>query len=108
MSIIGAFLSACALAGVAGFPLPWVYFLVATVLGVAYGMAFSAIQTWIIHRAEPHQRGTANSTYFTAFDLGVGTGLLLGGALGNQLSNALLISAGCALLGMGVLLGIKE
>ena len=108
LSIIGAFLSACALAGVAGFPLPWVYFLVATVLGVAYGMAFSAIQTWIIHRAEPHQRGTANSTYFTAFDLGVGTGLLLGGALGNQLSNALLISAGCALLGMGVLLGIKE
>lgn len=60
---------------------PWLYFLVAVVLGVGFGMLTPATQTMAIQLGTHQQRGTANSTYFTAFDLGVGGGMLLGGKI---------------------------
>jgi predicted MFS family arabinose efflux permease len=98
LAMIGAALAGVSLAALGLFPNVFVYFSAAMFLGLAYGVGFPALQTWIVQRADHHQRGTANSTYFTAFDLGVGAGLLFGGQMAqlSSLSNALLASAGCA------------
>lgn len=74
-----------------------------------YGMNFPAMQTTMIHLANDQQRGTANSTFFTAFDLGVGAGMVLGGLIAQKsgLSPAFLIVAASALLG-AVLLRMQK
>lgn len=73
-----------------------VYYSMALVIGVACGMLFPTIQTMVVGFADHHQRGTATSTYFTAFDIGVGLGMLLGGSIAQwaSLSTAFVIGAG--------------
>lgn len=71
------------------------YFAIALVLGTGYGMLFPAIQTMIVNIGSHSQRGTANSTYFTGFDIGVGLGMLLGGVMAEEtsLSSSLLVAS---------------
>jgi MFS family permease len=57
------------------------YFLSAMIIGLGFGLAFPAMQTLMVNLSEHHQRGTAISTYFTAFDAGVGIGMYLGGKI---------------------------
>ncbi len=52
----------------------------ALLMGLGYGALFPALQTIYINMAPSTQRGTANSTYLTGFDLGIGMGMLLGAA----------------------------
>lgn len=59
----------------------WIYYSMALFVGVACGMLFPTIQTMTVNLATHNQRGTANSTYFTAFDIGVGSGMLFGGII---------------------------
>lgn len=58
------------------------YCAAAFILGVGYGTLFPALQTIYNNMAPPSKRGTANSTYLTGFDLGIGIGMLLGALLG--------------------------
>jgi len=110
LALLGSFLAALSLVALGLFPFAAVYFAVALLLGVAYGVGFPALQNWIVQRAEHHQRGTANSTYFTAFDMGVGAGLLFGGQMAqvSTLANAWLVSAGCAVVSIIVLGRLRE
>ncbi|TCP57606.1 putative MFS family arabinose efflux permease [Tumebacillus sp. BK434] len=61
---------------------------------VCYGIGFGAIQpslqAWTINRVPPHRRGAANGTYFSAFDLGIGAGAMLLGAVAKVTSYALM------------------
>ncbi|MDR1336827.1 MAG: MFS transporter, partial [Tannerella sp.] len=50
-------------------------------IGIGYGMMLPSFQTAFINMAPNDRRGTANSTYLTGFDLGLGIGMLLGGFL---------------------------
>lgn len=50
-------------------------------IGLGYGTLFPAFQTIYINMAPKDKRGTANSTYLTGFDLGIGAGMLLGAYL---------------------------
>lgn len=50
-------------------------------IGIGYGTLFPALQTLYINMAPSSKRGTANSTYLTGFDLGIGIGMLLGAYL---------------------------
>ena len=61
--------------------MPATYFMSAAILGMGYGFVCPSVQTLFINLAEHNQRGTANSTYFTSWDLGVGLGVLIGGAI---------------------------
>lgn len=48
--------------------------------GIGFGAIQPSLQAWTINRVEPHRRGVANGTYFTAFDTGIGVGaMVLGG-----------------------------
>lgn len=53
----------------------------AFLIGIGYGLLFPALQTIYVNMAPAARRGTANSTYLTGFDLGVGIGLLTGGIM---------------------------
>lgn len=54
------------------------YSVSAFIMGIGYGTLFPALQTIYINIAPASQRGTANSTYLTGFDLGIGIGMLVG------------------------------
>src|SRR5690606_610347 len=56
----------------------------AFIIGIGYGTLFPALQTIYINMAPAAKRGTANSTYLTGFDLGIGIGMLLGAYLGDH------------------------
>lgn len=57
----------------------YVFNIAALFIGMGYGLLFPALQTIYVNMAPASKRGTANSTYLTGFDLGVGIGLLTGG-----------------------------
>lgn len=83
-------------------PNVWIYFSMAFIIGISCGMFFPTIQTMVVGIAEHHQRGTATSTFFTAFDVGVGLGMLLGGIIAEwqSLSFAFIIGAIANLLAL--------
>ena len=55
------------------------YFLTAFLFGYGYGTMFPAYNTLFINLAPNSRRATANATYLTGWDVGIGGGMLLGG-----------------------------
>lgn len=77
-------------------------YIVAFLLGIGFGYFTPAFQTMLINLAEHNQRGTANATYFTFWDLGIGLGTAAGGMIIENLNFQWLygISAGLLVLGL--------
>ena len=57
------------------------YYSSALIIGLGQGMFLPACQTIFINLAPNSQRGTANSTYLTSWDIGAGIGITVGGAI---------------------------
>lgn len=57
------------------------YFLSAFLIGYGFGTIFPAFNTLFINMAPNSRRATANATYLTGWDVGIGAGMLLGGTL---------------------------
>lgn len=55
------------------------YYISAVVMGFGQGSFYPAMQTMFLNMAPNEQRGTANSTILTSWDLGVGLGIIGGG-----------------------------
>lgn len=55
------------------------FFAIALMLGVGFGIMFPAYNTLFVNLAPNNQRGTATSTYLTSWDVGIGIGMLAGG-----------------------------
>ncbi len=74
----------------------------ALILGIGYGAMCPSFQTSFINMAPNSRRGTANSTYLTSWDLGVGAGLILGGSVAENLSyfHAYCLALAMALIGI--------
>ena len=49
--------------------------------GFGFGALFPALQAWVIDLVEPERRGVATATYYNAFDIGIGSGSILLGAV---------------------------
>lgn len=64
---------------------PLGYFASALVIGLGNGHMYPAFQNMFINLAPNSQRGTANSSILTAWDAGVGLGVLLGGLFSEHL-----------------------
>lgn len=58
-----------------------IFYLSALLVGLGYGFTNPASQIMMINLAEHNRRGTANSTYYTAWDLGLGIGIIAGGSM---------------------------
>jgi len=69
------------------------YLIAAIVLGFGGGVVMPTFQAMVNNMVEPQRRGAANSTLFTALDLGIGGGMVLIGFLSDVMgiSNAFLI-----------------
>ena len=57
------------------------YFLTAFLFGYGYGTMFPAYNTLFINLAPNSRRATANATYLTGWDVGIGGGMLVGGII---------------------------
>ncbi len=57
----------------------YAFFATALLIGLGYGTMFPAYNTLFVNLAPNSQRGTANSTYLTSWDVGIGIGMLVGG-----------------------------
>ncbi len=80
-AIEGALLSCVGLTLFAIVRAPWAFYLSAPLIGLGNGRMFPGMLNMFISMARPDQRGTANSTILTSWDLGMGLGILLGGVL---------------------------
>jgi len=76
-----------------------IYYISAFTIGIGWGILFPSFQTLFVNIVPHNQRGTANSTFFTSLDTGVGGGIYLAGKVSeiSSLSNA---------FGLGALAGI--
>ena len=74
LSVFGYFLFAA-------FHNPVGYYGSAIIIGLGNGHMYPAMQNMFINLAPNSQRGTANATILTSWDLGVGLGVILGGVL---------------------------
>jgi len=79
-----------------------ILYLVAFMLGIGFGYLSPAFQTMLINLAEHNQRGTANATYFSFWDLGIGLGTAVGGTIIERLNFQWLYG----ICGMAVFLGL--
>lgn len=60
---------------------PVMFFASAFLIGTSLGLIFPGYQTMCVNLARHDQRGTANSTYLSGWDIGIGTGILVGGSM---------------------------
>lgn len=72
--------------------------------GLAFGAIPTLLQTRMLHAAHPSFRDTASSFYTTAFNVGIGGGALVGGALLDGLGIASLPAAFLAVVAVSVVL----
>lgn len=75
----------------------FLYYLIALLCGAGIGYINPAFQTMFINLARHNQRGTANATYFTFWDMGIGIGIAAGGTIIEKLSFEWLFGI-CAIL----------
>ena len=88
--------------------IPILFFALAVCIGIGYGLLFPAFNTLFVNLAPHNRRATASSTYLTSWDLGIGTGLTLGGCLADTAGGlSLSFCAGASAAGIALLLFIK-
>lgn len=71
------------------------YYASAFIIGLGNGLMYPAFQTMFINLASHKQRGTANSTILSSWDMGLGTGVLLGGVLAESVNYTYALWAAC-------------
>jgi len=79
------------------------FFSVALLLGVGYGMLFPAYNTLFVNLAPNNRRATASSTYLTSWDIGIGIGLVSGGNLAEFSGFPMTYFVGATLVAMSAL-----
>lgn len=78
------------------------YYGAALIIGLGNGHMFPAFQTMFINLAPNNKRGTANSTLLTAWDIGVGLGIIIGGLVSEYISYHATFWVACMVNGAGV------
>lgn len=78
------------------------FLLAGLLIGLGYGIIFPSFQAMVNNLVHPGSRGAANSTLFTALDLGIGTGAIITGYLASLMGliNAFGILAIITLMGL--------
>lgn len=82
---------------------PACYYISPLIIGLGNGHLWPAFQMIFINMAPHSQRGTANSTILTGWDLGMGVGMLAGGAIAEHFGYHAAFWSGIAVYALGVL-----
>lgn len=75
---------------------PIVFFISAFLIGTSLGLIFPGYQTMCVNLARHDQRGTANSTYLSGWDIGIGAGILVGGSMAEHFGMHQQVFIACA------------
>ncbi|WP_091496983.1 MFS transporter [Amphibacillus marinus] len=81
----GAVLVILAMVTLFWLPGSWALYLAGILYGLGFGSIQPATQAWAINSAPANRRGMANATFFGSFDLGVGAGAMIFGAVASSL-----------------------
>lgn len=81
---------------------PSAFYSSAIFMGIGYGLISPTAQTMIINLGEDTERGAANATYLTFFDLGVGAGVFCGGIIAQYSNYSTAYAVGFALTILGL------
>ncbi len=73
------------------------FFASAFLMGSSLGLIFPGYQTMCVNLARHDQRGTANSTYLSGWDIGIGAGILIGGSMAEKFGQHQQIFVVCAI-----------
>ncbi len=82
----------CIILLIIGFPLlalaknAVLFYISAIIIGFGNGVIFPTFQSMVNNVADPSHRGAANSTLYTAVDLGMGLGMIMAGFIAQQIS----------------------
>ncbi|HNW88350.1 MAG TPA: MFS transporter [Bacteroidales bacterium] len=82
----------CIILLIIGFPLlalaedAVLFYISAIIIGFGNGVIFPTFQSMVNNIADPAHRGAANSTLYTAVDLGMGLGMIMAGFIAQQIS----------------------
>ncbi len=79
VALIGAILIAAGYFILAYCSTSWLFFAGSTAIGIGFGCVNPAFQSLLVNLAPHNRRGTANATFYTFFDLGIGCGIAFGG-----------------------------
>lgn len=85
-------------------PQPWAYYASAFLIGIGNGQMYPAFLNMFINVARHDQRGTANSSILISWDLGMGLGILIGGAVAEYIGFGAAFRLIAILQGAGALL----
>jgi MFS family permease len=96
--------NACLWNGYIGYAL---LFVIAFCLGYGYGTLIPALNMLFINLAPHQRRATANSTYLTSWDIGIGTGIFLGGYLSEWKSFTFMYAIGVIFSLIALILFVK-
>ncbi len=103
VALFGAVLIAAGYFTLAYCSLSWLFILGSVAIGIGFGCVNPAFQSLLINLAPHNRRGTANATFYTFFDLGIGGGIALGGVIIEHFDFSLLLSSCAALILLGAL-----
>ena len=81
---------------------PTAFYSSAIFMGIGYGLISPTAQTMIINLGKDTERGAANATYLTFFDLGVGAGVFCGGIIAQYSNYSTAYAVGFALTILGL------
>lgn len=76
---------------------PVTFFISAFLIGTSLGLIFPGYQTMCVNLARHDQRGTANSTYLSGWDIGIGAGILVGGSMAEHFGMHQQVFIACAI-----------
>ncbi len=82
----------------------WAYYTSAAMIGLGNGHMYPAFLNMFIKLARNDQRGTANSSILTAWDIGMGLGIVSGGFLLEYISYAAAFWGAAVMQGVGTLI----
>ena len=63
----------------------WLFLAAAVLFGLGFGTVHPSMQALAVQFVPPQRRGAANGTFFSAFDLGIGAGAIVWGAVSQVL-----------------------
>lgn len=74
-----------------------IFYLVPTLLGIGFGVMFPAMNSLYINLAPKNKRATATSTYLTAWDVGIGIGIVSSGVIAHYFTFYMVYLIGSAI-----------
>ncbi len=102
--IIGILLSLVGFTMFAAVPHEWAYYISAALIGLGNGHMYPAFLNMFIKLARVDQRGTANSSILTSWDVGMGLGIIIGGFLLEYISYSAAFWGAAVMQGVGTIL----